>query len=257
MAPNVPHCRPLRLNCSPGDDVIAHKRAISRAAPDLYPWQGQKFTRHYGARFEEAVVKFQKRKGIKPASGAIGKGTHELLERTKAKNKPDEWAFDALAIKLETDFCKEFLKTPVDDLLAAGFYWYGKRGDIAYSQARPYQKGEPPWVPSRFDCSSFVTVCYFAADLPDPNGRGYDGLGYTGTLMERGERITRSQLKPGDLIFYGYNRYYRPGFPVGSPNHVALYVGDSMVLSMGSYPMKYVRLDYRSDINHFRTYNIS
>lgn len=255
MAPNVPHCRPLQVGMR-GKDVVAHKRAISRAAPDLYPWLGDKFTPYYGVRFEEAVKKWQRRVGIKPATGASGKETHEKLEQTRAKNKPDEWAFDAYAIRLESEFCKEFVKTDRDVVVESGFFWYGHRMEIPYSQARPYQKGEPPWVPDRWDCSGFVTVCYYAGGVPDPNGRNYDGLGYTGTLMSRGERITRGALQPGDLIFYGYNSYARPGFPVGSPNHVALYVGDRMVLSMGSYPMKYAKYDYRNDLNHFRTYNI-
>lgn len=255
MAPNVPHCRPNKVG-SRGKDVIAHKRAVSRAAPDLYPWLGDKFTPYYGTRFEEAVKAFQKRKGIKPATGNIGKETHEVLEKTQAKNKEGEWAYDDYAIKLEADFCKAFLKSDRDVIIDSGFYWYEHRMKTMYSQYRPYEKGVPPWIPDRWDCSVFVTVCYYAGGVDDPNGRGYDGLGYTGTLMTRGERIPRGQLQPGDLIFYGYNRYERPGFPVGSPNHVALYVGNNMVLSMGSYPMKHVRYDYRSDINHYRTYNI-
>ncbi len=251
--PNVPFCRPLVLGTK-GKDVVAHKRAVSHAAPDLYPWLGTKFTPIFGERFETAVKKYQRRNKIKPATGKIGEGTHELLE--KAKDKRGRPAFDPLAVKQATEFCKQFVKTDRDLVVDAGFYWYGKRMGIAYSQSRPFQLGRPLWIPSKWDCSAFVTNCYFAAYLPDPNGRKYDGLGYTGTLMSNGRRIDRPQLQPGDLVFYGYNRVARPGFPVGSPNHVALYVGQSMVLSHGSYPMSYYRYDYRSDINHFRTYDI-
>jgi peptidoglycan hydrolase-like protein with peptidoglycan-binding domain len=251
----VAFCRSLAVG-SRGKDVVAHKRALSRAAPDLYPWAGNNFTPYFGPRFEAAVQRYQARIGLRPATGKIGNATHEALERAKAHNKPNEPAFDAMAVALAQAFCTQFVKTPRDLIVDAAFYWYSKRQNIAYSQTRPYQKGKPPWLPSRWDCSSFVTNCYYAANVPDPNGRNYDGLGYTGTLMSNGRQIVKTELKPGDLIFYGYNRYTRPGFPYGSPNHVALFVGDGMVLSMGRYPMGYYKYDYRSDINHFRTYDI-
>jgi len=253
--PNVAFCRPLATGVR-GKDVIAHKRAISRAAPDLYPWLGDNFTPFYGERFEEAVRKWQRRVGISPASGKIGMQTHEKLEDKRAKNKPDEWAFDRFSIKMASDFCSEFIKTPREEIVDAGFYWYSKRLQIDYSQWRPYQKGEPPWVPSRWDCSGFVTNCYYAGGVSDPNGRNYDGLGYTGTLQNQGRRVSKGELRPADLIFYGFNRSVRPGFPWGAPTHVALYVGNDMVLSLGRYPMGHYAYDYRSDINHFRTYNV-
>jgi len=253
--PNVAFCRPL-VPGKKGKDVIAHKRAISRAAPDLYPWLGDKFTPFYGERFEEAVKKYQRRVGIKPASGDIGKATHELLENKRAKNKPSEYAFDPYSRRIAAEFCEEFVKTSREEVVDAGFYWYSKRFSIDYSQWRPYQKGVPLWFPDRWDCSGFVTVCYYAGGVNDPNGRGYDGLGYTGTLMSRGERVSKSQMKPADLIFYGFNRTPRPGFGWGAPTHVAMYVGNDMVLSLGSSPMGHYRYDYRSDINHFRTYSI-
>ncbi|MHB8469552.1 MAG: Hint domain-containing protein [Gaiellaceae bacterium] len=35
-------------------------------------------------------------------------------------------------------------------------------------------------LPLTTDCSGFVTLCYHLAGAPDPNGRGYDGQGWTG-----------------------------------------------------------------------------
>jgi hypothetical protein len=35
-----------------------------------------------------------------------------------------------------------------------------------------------------FDCSTYVTLLYRWCELPDPNGLGYSGDGYTGTLYD-------------------------------------------------------------------------
>lgn len=259
--PNVVFCRPLKKGMR-GDDVKAHKIAIHRANPEDYT--PTTYTGIFGEYFEGAVVKFQKSKGIQ-ATGRIGRPTHEALERTHNAGSTKTWAFNDTAIKLAKDFCDDYLKTPDElvreNIVNAGFFWYGHRGQIAYSQARPMQLGKPPWVPSRWDCSGFVTGCHYAGGAPDPNGRGYDHLGYTGTLMSTGRKVpTVTDLKPGDLIFYGYTAHASPAFPIGSPTHVAMYVGKingvHSVLSMGSYPMRLLRFDYRG-INHFRHYDVT
>ena len=260
-APDVAFCRPLLLG-SKGADVRAHKRAISHAMPDAYPWR--EFTPFYGQWFEKAVKEFQREHGIKP-TGKIGKVTHEKLERTRAKLKPDLWAFDRVAIDLAKAFCDEHSESPEEKvrraIVASGYYWYQYRTQIAYSQFRPFQLGKPPWVPSRWDCSGFVTGCHYAGGAPDPNGRGYDHQGYTGTLMSTGHMVGNiGDLDPGDLIFYGHTTHGSAAFPVGSPTHVALYVGlvagAPSVLSHGSYPMKLLAYNYRS-INHLRAYDVA
>ena len=53
------------------------------------------------------------------------------------------------------------------------------------------------------DCSAFVTYCYSWAGAPDPNGLGYNGQGYTGTLLGHGTQISLSQVVPGDVVVYG------------------------------------------------------
>jgi cell wall-associated NlpC family hydrolase len=263
-APNVAFCRGLKAGMQ-GADVIAHKRAISRWDPAVYQWAN--FTDYYGPAFTYAVKAFQRRNAsqIPRATGNIGQTTHEVLERKHRHGSTTEWAFDTPAITLAKDFCLEYVKTPEErvreQMVAAGFYWYSHRMQIAYSQYRPYALGSPGWIPSRWDCSGFVTVCHYAGGAPDPNGRGYDGEGYTGTLCDFGSRVNDvSSLKPGDLVFYGYSSGNGPAFPPGSPTHVAMYAGYlngvHMVLSMGSYPMGLYRFDYRS-INQFRTYQVA
>ena len=74
------------------------------------------------------------------------------------------------------------------------------------------------------DCSAFVTYCFSWAGAVDPNGLGYPGLGYTGTLLSHDQHIAlfktlgtveKSNLLPGDLIVYG----------PGTGEHVAMIVG--------------------------------
>jgi cell wall-associated NlpC family hydrolase len=58
-------------------------------------------------------------------------------------------------------------------------------------------------LPLTTDCSGFVTLCYFLADAPDPNGRGYDGSGWTGSLLARMESIPPLTVRAGDVVVWG------------------------------------------------------
>lgn len=253
-APNVPFCRVLDFGTI-GNDVVAHKRALSRAFPDLYPWR-KNFTTYYGRYFDKAVKEAQVRLAVK-RTGILDAETHEALEKRHAKNKPTEWAFDLRSEYLASEYCKVHAEDKIRRAIKeAGWYWYARRALIAYEQRRPYVPIKPPQYPPSMDCSVFFTLCHYAGGAPDPNGRRYDGLGYTGTLLTGGTRTSLSQLRVGDAIFYGFTKVARPGFPLNSPTHVALYDGDGMVLTMGSYPMKYLEFDYRSDINTYMHYQV-
>lgn len=99
------------------------------------------------------------------------------------------------------------------------------------------------------DCSSFDTGLYWIAGAPDPNGRGYDGQGYTGTLYPRGRSVTAAGARPGDLVFYGWDSR------INAPAHVALYIGNGRVISHGSEagPLE-LGVDYRGDRHDIRSY---
>jgi cell wall-associated NlpC family hydrolase len=226
----------------------------------MYKWKGQNFTPFFGGELEQAVKAFQRQKGLK-VDGIIGTATHEALERSHVANKPKLWAFDSVAINLADNFCGEYTKQSVREaIVAAGFYWYDYRMRIAYRQIRPYPKIKPPTVPTWFDCSSYYTVCCYAGGAPDPNGRNYDGQGYTGTLISNGHRVgSVNDLEPGDAVFYGNSDGWGPAFSRGDPTHIAMYVGTvngtHSVLSMGHYPMGLYPYNYRG-VNHFRHYEI-
>lgn len=259
-APNVKFPREVKQGMR-GKDIVGHKRALSRARPDLYEWTA--FTDLAGEFFMDAFVKWKHSKGI-GTTRVIGGRAHEVLERTHRKDHPDEWAFDARAIELCQEYYDAVTITPEQRIrqaiVDAGMFWFSHKWDIAYSQARPFQLGKPMWVPSRIDCSGFVTDCYFAGGGPDPNDRAFDHEGYTGTLMAHGVRLLQDirHCKPADLIFYGSSRVNNAAFNFGDPTHVGMYVGlingKHMSLQMGSYPMKYIVYNYRTDIHHYRSY---
>lgn len=78
------------------------------------------------------------------------------------------------------------------------------------------------------DCSSFVTLVFKEAGADDPNGYGYNGTGYTGSLLAHAHLFgeIRSAPLPGDLIFYGDNQE--------NVSHVAVYVGSGEAVGIGS-----------------------
>ena len=72
---------------------------------------------------------------------------------------------------------------------------------IHYGEIRPIPLGRV--LPLRTDCSGFVTVCYFLAGAPDPNGRNYDGSGFSGTMLGALPQSRRADAKRGDLVVWG------------------------------------------------------
>jgi hypothetical protein len=98
------------------------------------------------------------------------------------------------------------------------------------------------------DCSEGATAAYYWAgqqtgyDVPDPNGNGYDGSGYTETLWDHNPRC-QSPYRVGDLALYSSNG-----------GHVTLCIGagdgsSSQWWSNGSEGGPYQEpLNYRSDL---------
>lgn len=248
-----------------GLDVVSVKRALSRWDDRVYQWAA--FTRTAGPFFVSAVKAFQKAKGI-PQSGNYGATTHAALERTHRRDHPNEWAFDATAIGLADAYCKTHNKTPAeirrDRIGAFALLCYQRQSLIGYSQRRPFV-GPQELIDSDYssiDCSGFVTDCYQAAGSPDPNGRGFDGQGYTGTLLSNGMRTTLTGLKVGDLVFYGFTTRSSPAFPYGAPTHVAIVASLApiiAVVSMGSDAgPSFLPYNYRATnpTNPYRTYAV-
>lgn len=137
-------------------------------------------------------------------------------------------------------------------VVSAAWEGYLKRDQIHYTQFDRRMSGVRdkillPHVPPWEDCSSFSIWCYWIAGAPDPTGFGYNGYGNTGSLWPHGKHVTIAQCRLGDLIFYGWKN--------GQPEHVAIYVGNGMVVSNGSEGGPYYeRWNYRGDFIGARSY---
>lgn len=119
-------------------------------------------------------------------------------------------------------------------------------GRWVYNQYRPMAASLwDDFAEDHSDCSSFATLAYKDAGAPDPNGRGFDGYGYTGSMQGRGSPCNP---KPGALAFYG------PSW--SSTSHVAVVdSAASGVVSFGHTPMEhYDSVAYRDDYLGCREY---
>lgn len=86
-------------------------------------------------------------------------------------------------------------------------YWHTflipKAGEIDYSEIRPMEyMYDLEHLPVREDCSTACTKDNKAGGLPDPNGLGFDGQGYTGTMLKHLRRIAKHQVQIGDKVVW-------------------------------------------------------
>jgi cell wall-associated NlpC family hydrolase len=88
-----------------------------------------------------------------------------------------------------------------EKIVTAARWGIGHEPQIHYGEVRPIPLGRT--LPLTTDCSGFVTICYFLAGAPDPNGLGYSGEGWTGTLLRHLDHIPRAAARPGDLVLWG------------------------------------------------------
>lgn len=215
-----------------GKDVFALQRALSKAG--LRKWGS--FTYAFGDGTKRQVQKFQSRVGLK-ADGVYGPETHAKLARY----------YDAYGAWLMAQQRQKMLLTPREKIKNAAVFGYNNRAYIHYTQSsrRMYgvrNKIKPPMIPIYEDCSSYSTWTYYVAGVKDPNGFGYNGYGFTGTLALHGTRTYTPKV--GDLALYGFYPY----------SHVTIYIGNGYCISHGneSGPQK-LNVYYRN-VAQFRTY---
>lgn len=215
---------------SRGRDIVAYKRALRKL--DLFP-RGSRPSPVFDQEMDDAVRKFQRENGLE-VDGQIGPNTFGKLE-------PSVDRFGAsLLEKVRVQMREPTGKR--QPIVHAAHIAYENRDRIHYTQSSQRMQGvreniRLPHFPTQEDCSSFVTWCYFVAGAPDPNGRGFNGYGYTGDQITHGTETHNP--RPGDLVFYGHSH--------GDINHVTLFVGNGQVISHGQetgpmlYPMDYSR----------------
>jgi len=89
--------------------------------------------------------------------------------------------------------------------IVANAHWgIANEPQIHYQQLRPMDGlHHAHQLPLQTDCSGFSTLCYAWAGAPDPNGLGYSGQGYTGTMLQHMTRVPLTHVQPGDLVIWG------------------------------------------------------
>ena len=153
--------------------------------------------------------------------------------------------FDSFALEL---WNRKPAMSPRDLKINRQISWhtalYNRRFQVPYSQLRPSQLYRPSLI-TRADCSGSVAGgCDWADILPAVDWRWTN----TRTQVYFGARVAGiSSAKRGDVIFYGSDGN-------NLPTHVALYLGDGIVWSFGSYPIKILRHDYRHDRHSIRRF---
>ncbi len=91
-------------------------------------------------------------------------------------------------------------------LSIVGAWWWAasKNPQISWGEIRPIPVNAPPFaLPRRTDCTGLITLICRWRGAPDPNGRAYDGAGYTGTMLAHLRHIPRWQARRGDIIVFG------------------------------------------------------
>jgi peptidoglycan hydrolase-like protein with peptidoglycan-binding domain len=229
-----------------GRDVTAVQRALvaERIAVDLNVHQLNFIQGSYEQGTLNAMRNFQQRHGLH-VDGQYGPNTHKKLAPF----------FD--------DYGAWLMNSPVEDtigvptsrqkMLAAAMALYNVREHVHYSQSNRMNivrhQLTPPFTRQEIyeDCSSAYTGICLLAGIPDPNGRKYDGFGYTGTLAKNGKEVASVKVaQVGDAVLYGH------GWPY---EHVAMYIGNGKVWSHGSENGPYILpIDYRADRKQIRSY---
>ncbi|MDR2088516.1 MAG: C40 family peptidase [Clostridiales Family XIII bacterium] len=96
--------------------------------------------------------------------------------------------------------------------------------------------------PDAFDCGSFVSRCLTKSSVKNTGRLGAQALYNLCTP------VSRENLRPGDLVFLT-GTYSCPN-PV---SHVAIYVGNGMVIHAGS-PIRYTSIDTAFRQSHHYAY---
>lgn len=210
---------------------------------------------YFGLRTRAQVALVQRRARIAPATGGYGVRTHRVMAgsydargvmvlrnawlaklRAEAAARARAKARAAAAARTSGAAARLVAYTRWAERNAWAFHY--SQGGLRGTYSRT---GKVYSLPQWLDCSMYVTNAYRAAGLRDPNGFGFNGYGYTGTLVVHGTRVF-GVPRAGDLVFYG------------SPiSHVAIATGGGYVSSHGSEPGPlHVRWNYRPVVSIHR-----
>lgn len=229
----IPIHRVLRKG-SHGNDVIGAKRAIWRANGLRVP---KAATQLFGVTAAKQLQLFQHAHGLR-ADGQLGAGTLARLAPY----------FDAYAYLLYVGYPPgTSVAVAHQRAFVAYMLWgYNNRAMLHYVQARPMDLlNDLQHLPGYDDCSEWYTKGCKYARYQDPNGLGYNGAGYTGTIAAHGTAVaSMAASRPGDAFLYG---------PAPGYEHVAGCIGAERVVSFGSEPGPLLLGgEYRPDLHMIR-----
>lgn len=152
----------------------------------------------FDARTKAAVKSYQSYQKGWHATGVAGSKTWSSLQHGKLGSKPV--SSSAAKGRKALAFAKQQLGDP---------YRYGATG------------------PNAWDCSGLTAGAWKAAGVKLPHS--------STAQFKKGKKISKSQLRPGDLVFF-----------YSGPSHVAIYAGDGKVIhaSHPGAPVAYIKMKY-------------
>lgn len=100
-------------------------------------------------------------------------------------------------------------------------------------------------TPPYFDCSGYVGWCYkFAGIIPE------SVQSFTGTLHDYCTEVAEQDALPGDLVFWNG----RDGTTWANNAHVAIYIGNAMILDCAGPGVDYRPVNWHSTVAEFAGY---
>jgi hypothetical protein len=189
-----------------GPDVVAYKRTLVRLDFREQAENDANKRHHtlngYGLRLGQEVAHFQHRRGIH-VTGNVNRDTFELLARHF--DSYDRWLIGQEVKRLQPEPW---------ELVTGAWVAMLRHAPFPYEQVRPYPRELDLFYRLGSDCSGTFEGAYHYAHLEyphlqDPSGLGFDGYGYTGTLLSHGRRV--STPEPGDAAFYYSDRHHVGG----------------------------------------------
>jgi len=163
--------------------------------------------------------------------------SHQVTQALRDKQTTDQQVAQVRALQAQMDGKKKLILAKIDQVNSAAmkqamaiFTQTGHYPNIAIPtentvgaqalQAAISREGDPyVWGaagPSAFDCSGLVVWAYAQVGIALPH--------YTGWLWNSGVHVARSDLEPGDLVFF---------FP--DISHVGIYIGDGMMIDAPNF----------------------
>ena len=166
----------------------------------------------FGSKTRAAVVAFQRAKGL-GVDGVVGPNTSQKLFGSR-----DSKYWDGRS---------DFTPAPAAPVPSGNGSASAKTQrfiNTATAQVgKPYVFGAEG--PRAFDCSGLINYALKQAGVPDSRTTA---AGYQARFA--GSRVSRSELKPGDLLFIWYPN--SRGIPPGKASHIEIYLGNGR--SMGT-----------------------